>query len=294
MKIAIRNKRVTFQLVVLTILAAVLFNGCVSGKKTRMTRFYVEYARGKSFPTYADLAIKYDNHGYKFHNLYLEDDSFFPDNSIIPKAFLEPLIKFKFNDALKAFTEPYYSYRFIYFLKSNPHIGIGYEFIHSKVFMLDKDQLVHMTGLYNGEPIDGMVRVGDYIDMFNVSHGINHVSLHLVYRWMLKKTEKINDGRWQPFVSLSGGPAIPHLELDTIDNGEVNKRAYSYQGGIRNWGIGAGAGIRFKPWRHLGFYMEYKFTYTNLQSMRFDDLEDTKVKMAFSTHHLQWGISLMF
>lgn len=295
MKTAIKsNRAMTSLLAILALMAATLFTGCVSGKSNRMTRFYIEYARGKSFPTHSDLAIKYDNHGYKLHNLYLEDESFFPDDSIVPNAFFNPLFKFKFNDALKAFTEPYYSYRFVYFLKGNPHIGIGYEFIHSKVFLMDLDQQVRMSGVYNGEPIDQMVRVGDYIDMFSVSHGVNHVSLYLVYRWMLNKTEKIKDGRWQPYVSLSGGPAIPHLELDTKDNGKVTSRAYSYQSGWRNWGLGAGAGIRFKPWRHLGFYMEYKLTYTNLQSMRFDDMEDTRVKMAFSTHHLQWGISLMF
>ena len=272
-----------------------LFANCAANPaKTRMTRVYIEYSRGKSFPTTSDLAMKYDTHDFTMHGLYLEDESFFPDDSIIPNAFIKPLLRLKFNDAQKAFTEPYYSYRFIFFLKRNPHIGIGYEFIHSKVFLMDMDQRVRLSGTYNGAPIDKTVRVGDYLDLFSVSHGVNHVSLHLVYRWMLKKTPVIKDGRWQPYLSLSLGPAVPHLELDTKENGVPKKRAYSFQGSWRNWGLGLGTGIRYKPWRHFGFYMEYKLTYSYLHGMHFDEPADTNVRMDFFTHHLQWGISLMF
>jgi len=272
-----------------------LYVSCASNpKNTRMTRFYFEYSRGKSFPTYSNLSLKYDNNDYTFHHLYLEDESFFPDDSIIPNAFIKPLFRLKFNDAQKAFTEPYYSYRFIYFFKKNPHIGIGYEFIHSKVFLMNMDQQVRISGTYNGAPIDEKVRVGDYLDLFSVSHGVNHMSLHLVYRWMLKKTPVIKDGKWQPFVSFSVGPTIPHLELDTKENGVSQKRAYSFQAGWRNWGLGLGTGVRFKPWRHLGFYLEYKLTYSYLHDMHFDGVENTNVSMDFFTHHLQWGISLMF
>lgn len=282
-------------LILIVSMTAALFSGCASGKKTRMTRFYVEYSRGKSTSMDTDIAMKHGNSDYTLHDVYLEDESFFPDNSIIPNAFLKHLIKFKLNDAQKAFTEPYYSYRFIYFLKKNPHIGIGYEFIHHKVFFLDKDQRVRMSGTYKGEPIDETVRAGDIMDWFSVSHGINHISLHLVYRWMLKKTAKIKDGRWQPFVSLSAGPTVPHLEVDLVeDDGSVNRKAYSYQASWRNWGLGFGTGVRFKPWRKLGFYLEYKLTYSHLHGMHFDDMPGSNVKMDFFAHHLQWGLSFMF
>jgi len=276
-------------------LTAISFSGCASSTPNpRMTRFYVEYSRGKSFPTHADVSLTYDNHRYTLYNMYLEDESFFPDDSIIPNAFVKPLLKLKFGDALKAFTEPYYSYRLVYFLKKNPHIGIGLEFIHMKVFLMDMNQRIRLSGVYNGQPIDQTVRVGDYLDMFNVSHGVNHIGLHFEYRWMLKKTPSIQDGVWQPFTSLSFGPAVPHLELNTKENNEVHKRAYSFQAGWKNWGFGLGTGIRFKPWRHFGLYMEYKLTYSYLHDMHFDDMENTNVSMDFFTHHLQWGFSLMF
>ncbi|MCP5048649.1 MAG: porin family protein [bacterium] len=286
-------KRLIATAMILT--TALLLTHCASGgKKARMTRTYFEYSRGKSFPTHSDLGIRFKNHDYTLHGVYFEDESFFEDNSIIPNAFLKPLFSLKFNDAQKAFTEPYYSYRFIHFLKKNPHIGIGLEFIHLKVFILDKDQRVRMSGIYKGEPIDETVRIGDYIDQFNISHGVNHVGLHLVYRWMFKKTPRIPDGKWQPYTALSIGPTFPHIELDVIEDGIKEKGAFSYQGSKRNWGFGLGAGVRYKPWRRFGFYLEYKLTYSNLKGMRFDDMEDTNVSMAFSTHQIQWGLSLMF
>jgi hypothetical protein len=276
------------------VLTVIVFAGCSAGiKESRMTRFYIEYSRGKSFPNRSDVSMKYQNHDFTFHHLYLEDESFFPDDSIIPNAFIKPLLRLKLNDAQKAFTEPYYSYRFIYFLKRNPHIGMGFEFIHSKVFLLDMNQRVRLSGIYNGEPMDRTVRVGDYLDLFNVSHGVNHVGLHLVYRWMWKKTPGIVDGRWQPYVALSFGPTVPHLELNTKENSVPQKRAYSFQASWRNWGAALGTGIRYKPWRHFGFYLEYKLTYSYLHGMHFDEPENTHVGMDFFTHHLQWGISLM-
>jgi len=283
---------ITIQLLALT---AAVFTGCACGTKgSRMTRFYVEYSRGKSFPTHSDVSMKYENHDFTFHDLYLEDESFFPDDSIIPNAFIKPLLELKLNSAKKAFTEPYYNYRFIYFLKKNPHIGIGYEFTHLKVFLLDKSQRVRMSGIYNGAPINETVTVGDYLDTFSVSHGVNHVGLHLVYRWMLKKTPAIKDGRLQPYVAVSFGPTVSHLEVNTRENGVPRKRAYSFQFNLRNRGLGLGAGLRYKPRRHFGFYLEYKLTYSHLHGLRFDEPGNTNVSLDFFTHHLQWGVSLMF
>ena len=85
-----------------------------------MTLNYFEYNRGKSFPVTTDIGLQYGSNSLHFYDVHLDDDSFFPDNSIIPNAFLKPLFKLRFSDALAAFTEPYYGYRFIHFFKKNP------------------------------------------------------------------------------------------------------------------------------------------------------------------------------
>ncbi len=269
-----------------------VLSGCASSGA--MTRTYFEYSRGKSFPTHSDVRFRYGNNDYTLHNLYLEDKSWDRDESIIPNAFVIPLFTGHFGEAVADFTEPYYSYRLIHFLKNNPHIGLGLEFVHLKVVLLDPDQRVRMTGMADGAPIDATVTVGDYLGGFNVSHGVNHAGVHFVYRWLLKKTPEIADGRLQPYVNASFGPAVPHLELKTNDNGVVTQRAYSYNTSFKNWGGGVGAGVRYKISRLFGLYMEYKLTYSHLRSMRFDDIDDTNVTMSFWTNHLQWGLSVMF
>lgn len=268
--------------------------GLTMTEKGEMAVNYFEYSRGKSSHTTSDLYLKYDNNEYTFKDMKLIDKSFFPDDSIIPNAFLKPLFKIQLGDALKAFTEPYYSYRFIHFLKTNPNIGIGIEFIHLKVFLEDVDQNLKTEGIMEGKAINSNTRVGDYITMFNVSHGVNHLGLHLTYRWMLNKNEKIKDGKIQPYVNFSIGPAIPHLEMDLVKEGIPTRVAYSYQAGLKNWGMGAGAGIRFKPWQRFGFYLEYKLTYSHLYDMSLDNIQSSSVKMSFAVHHLQWGLSFMF
>jgi len=269
--------------------------GITTTKNGKMAVNYFEYSRGKSSHTTSDLHLKYINNNYTFKDMKLIDKSFFPDDSIIPNAFFKPLLRLNPGDALKAFTEPYYSYRFIHFLKNNPNIGIGIEFIHLKVFLEDMNQILNMTGQLNGKQINQNAKIGDYITMFNVSHGVNHFGLQLTYRWMLNKTKKIQDGKVQPYVNIAVGPAVPHLEMDMLENRTPRRVAYSYQSGFKNWGIGAGAGIRFKPWQRFGFYIEYKVTYSHLYDMYLDELKDSSnIQMSFSVHHLQWGLSFIF
>ncbi len=283
------------KLVLTVLLIALALSGCVSGKRnTGITLNYFEYSRGTSFPNKADINMKYENNDFSLKDVKLDDQSFFEDHSIIPNAFIKPLFNLKISDAVKAFTEPYYSYRLIHFFKNYPNFGIGVEFIHLKVFLMDLDQNIHLKGKLNGENIDEVVRVGDYLNMFSISHGVNHAAFHLVYRWLFSPSIKVPEGRWQPYVNVSFGPAIPHLEIDTVEEDGYKRRAYSYQSALTNWGFGVGTGIRFKPWRKLGFYFEYKFTYSYLKGMHFDEVTDTRVSVDFFTHHLQWGLSFMF
>ncbi len=283
-----------YKIIFLLVTISLLF-GCATAKKNNgIALNYFEYSRGKSFPTKADIYMKYENNDFTMENVLLNDESFFEDKSIIPNAFLKPLFNLKIANAVKAFTEPYYSYRFIHFFKNYPNFGIGVEFIHLKVFLTDKDQKVHLSGKYKGENIDETVRAGDYFDLFSISHGVNHASFHLVYRWLFSPSLKVPEGRFQPFVNVSFGPAIPHLEIDTVEDEGPQRRAYSYQSALTNWGFGFGTGIRYKPWKKLGFYLEYKLTYSYLKGMHFDEITGTRVSVDFLTHHLQWGLSFMF
>lgn len=195
--------------------------------------------------------------------------------------------------ALDAFTEPYYGIRFIHFFKNNPHWGIGLEFIHQKIFIEDSRQKVSVSGSIDGIPVNEIAPINKYVDYFSVSHGINHLGLTVVYRMLLSQSSRIPEGRIQPFFSLSAGLAIPHLELKLSET-TPEWETFAYQPDFRNFGLGAGTGIRFKLSRHFSLYGEYKLTYSHLHGMDLEDRPGSSIKMQFLSHHLLWGLAYVF
>ena len=270
--------------------------GCSTASSAgKMTLNIFEYNRGYSFPNVSDVVITTAAGETRFHDMRLEGSSFYPDNSIIPHAFFEPLLNLRFGDAIKAFTEPYYGIRFYHFFKNHPHWGFGIDFIHFKVFMADpQTQRVSVTGPWPNVQPDGKILLDDHFSMLNVSHGVNHITLTGIYRLFLFPSVKIPDGRLQPFVSLGAGPAVPHLQLTLKQDGQLAPKAFSYQLRLGNWGMGLGAGFRWKISPRFGLYGEYKWTYSILNEMHYDNGEDGKVSMRFPTHHLVWGLSFVF
>ena len=265
----------------------------LKAERNKITLNYIEYNRGMSFPTNARIRILYPGkYDLTFHSVDMTDNSFYPDNSIIPNAFFAPLFKGNFREALYAFTEPYYGIKFTHFFKSRPNWGIGIEFIHLKVFVPEKEQLVHITGREGADEVNKLDSIHNYISSFNVSHGVNHISFSVVYRLMLLPSEKIPAGKIQPYASLSFGPCAPHPQLRLT--GEENYKAFSHQFSFSNLGLGLNLGARFQLLKHLGFYIEYKFTYSFLNDMHFDDDPKSKIQTSFPDSHLAWGISMGF
>jgi hypothetical protein len=269
------------------------FPGLLKAEQNKMTLDYIEYNRGMSFPTKAQIRILYPGrYDLTFHSVDMTDKSFYPDNSIVPNAFFAPLLKGNLKDALFAFTEPYYGIKFTHFFKSRPNWGIGIEFIHLKVFLPEKEQIVHITGTEGTEEVNRSESIHNYIRSFNVSHGVNHISLSVVYRLMLLTSEKIPAGKIQPYTSVSFGPCIPHPQLRL--NGEDSYKAFSHQFSFGNLGLGLNLGARFQLFKCFGFYIEYKFTYSLLNDMHFDDDPTSKIRTSFPNSHLAWGISCGF
>ena len=280
---------------IILLFGLILLNSLVFSKnkekdeRHRYHLFYIEYNRGFSSPTTSNIHLKTATQDLTFYNVHLEDNSFFPDNSIIPNAFFKPLFKGDIVGAVKATTEPYYGIRIYHFLKTHPEIGFGIDFIHFKVFLPDESQNVQIKGTDNKNKIDRTDDIHNYFYSFNVSHGVNHIGLSFVYRKMFLKSEKYPDGKVQPYFSFHIAPCIPHHEIK-LQGSELE--AYSYQLKFPNLGFAIGLGSRFHLFNHLGIYIEYKYTYTFLRNLVFDNGEG-KVQLNFGVHHIIWGFSLI-
>lgn len=285
-----KRSRIVFLLIVLVFINLSVFSSeKKEKKKQKLHLFYIEYNRGISSHTSSNIHLITQNQNLIFYNVRLIDNSFFPDNSIIPNAFFKPLFKGDIVNAVKATTEPYYGIRIYHFLKKHPEIGFGIDFIHFKVFLSDESQNVQIKGTDNGEQIDKTDDIHNYLFSFNVSHGVNHIGLSFVYRKMFLKNLKFPDGRIQPYFSFQIAPCIPHHEVK-LKNSDLE--AYSYQIKFPNFGFGVGFGSRFHLFNHFGLYIEYKYTYTFLRNLVFDNGEG-QIKLNFGAHHLIWGFSLI-
>ncbi len=249
---------------------------------------YIEYNRGWSSPTNTDIKFSSKDLNFEIKDVHLIDNSFFPDNSIIPNAFIKPLLKLDIVGAIKSTTEPYYGIRVFYFLSNSSKFGFGIDFIHFKVFVPDSSQTVFIKGSIFDENISSYEDIHKTIKYFNVSHGVNLIGLTVIYRKQFKKIKKIPDGKVQPYISLALGPCIPHTELKfSWDREPAN---YSYEIRWGNYGAGLSAGVRLHVKKHLGFYLESKLVYTNLANLSFYNGEG-KISMRFSTFHILWGVS---
>lgn len=175
-----------------------------------------------------------------------------------------------------------------------PNIGIGIDFIHLKIFMGTPEKHYWATGKQDGEPANARLRIGGHITRFSVSHGVNYLGLSASYRWLLRPTARVPSGSLQPHVTASIGPCIPHHELDIPgDEDQSIRKAYSYQLGFPNWGVALSGGVRWR-WSHrFALFAEYKFTYTILDDLRFDDGSDGRAWVSFFGHHYQWGLALV-
>ncbi len=247
--------------------------------------FYIQYNRGWSSSTVADIRFESTDFFLEFENVKMENNSFFPDNSIIPNAFIKPLLKLDIVSAIKATTEPYYSIRMFYFPKPSANMGFGIDFIHFKVFVPDDELKVPVKGELNGEAVQETTNIHKYINYFNVSHGVNFLGLTFYFKKNLK-TKSLN---FEPYILTGIGPCIPHQELRFVWDKEP--ASYTYIINIRNYGIALSTGSLIRISNKFGIYFEIKKTFTHLGKLPFYNGEGHS-SLNFSVFHIVWGITI--
>ena len=184
----------------------------------------------------------------------------------------------------KDFESPiYYGGRLAYFLSRQSHWGFGAEFFHMKMYAQTDDR-VHVTGHRDGISINDDERIGDTIESFSLSHGLNYALGDIVYRWLPGRRGQDFLGHLEPYAGLGLGLTIPHVESSV--NGNFHEE---YQ--VHGPGVQALAGVNVLLTRHIGLMFEYKFTYSNLDSL---DIPGGSIEVTPLTHHLVTGLTFSF
>src|SRR4051794_1860978 len=124
--------------------AVVMLSPARPARSDNMLAFYA----GKSFTQDTSLTLRQpaQNTNLTFHGVSYNDSSF-----------KDPI---------------YYGLRATHFFKARPYLGVALDFFHYKVYA-QTDKEVHATGTENGVPVDRDQLLGDTIQHFSISHGVN-------------------------------------------------------------------------------------------------------------------------
>ena len=214
---------------------------------------------GKSFTHRGDLEIDQPAQG---------TDLTFSDIHYADESFRSPI---------------YYGARIGYFFESHPHLGVELEFFHFKVFS-DPDEPVTTSGTWRGSPIQQTQALGDIVQRFSISHGVNFLLINLVGRYGLFQSPGASAHRVQLLGRFGIGPAILHPE-STL--GGVPEEHYE----LNRPGVQLAIGSSIPLGSRISLLAEYKFTYNKVADAEID--EGTATTSLF-THHLIGGVEVHF
>ncbi len=154
----------------------------------------------------------------------------------------------------ESFTPPlYYGVKVGGYLRSRPRWGLELDFTHYKVYART-ERTVPVTGTWDGAPVDGSARLGERVQAFSISNGVNTLALNVLYRWPGRPTSRFPFGHLQPYVG--GGPAYYILHPENTIGGERNDE--KYESSCVGWQLLGGAhyGLRART----SLFVEAKYS----------------------------------
>lgn len=221
---------------------------------------FLDLYLGKSFTQDSDIHIKQSR---------LASDYTFEDVTFDDHSFESPL---------------YYGLRAGYFFESHPWLGLGVEFFHFKI-KADASEVRPFRGTRDGSSVAGAVPVNSVVQRFEVSHGVNYLTLDALFRYpLLTSPERFPHGRLQLYTGVGLGPVIAYPEM-RIDNVRAEP---GYE--IAGLGVQGFVGMRFPIFKYLGAFGEYKFTHSALSV----SVPSGTGRVQENTHHLVGGLTIHF
>jgi opacity protein-like surface antigen len=107
------------------------------------------------------------------------------------------------------------------------------------------------------------------------------MAFHLVGRYGFMPDQEVPFGRLQPYVGIGPGLVVLYAEADSA----------------KNFGLEVEAGLRYMFTKHLGSFLEYKFSKqwaVELESQRLGNLPASTAEFDFSRHQVVAGVSYHF
>jgi len=187
-------------------------------------------------------------------------------------------------------TPLYYGLRTAYFPASFSNLGLEAEFIHAKIYS-KSEQMVYVSGIMEGEPIDSIIRFGEMVQGFSMTHGLNFLFFNLVGRLPIVsvidrsasggKDKNDEQDKVVLYGRLGIGPLIPHTESVVDGHGreqyELHGPAYQIA-----------TGMEINIWRKLFLLLEYKYTLVKVNEAK---IALGHASTELNTNHWVFGLS---
>lgn len=188
----------------------------------------------------------------------------------------------------------FYGARIACWLDAAPNVGFCLDFTHAKVFADTTDPRPR-RGTIAGEPVSADGPLGDALAAFELSHGLNTLTLNAMHRWFLGPGGSRDDsclGRLQPYVGLGAGLSVSHVEAAAADAlGAARTFEYQLTGPVAQGFVGANVDLARWDWASLSLFLEYKLAWT---AVRADLADGATVRLAPWTSQFILGLSIEF
>jgi opacity protein-like surface antigen len=175
---------------------------------------------------------------------------------------------------------PYYGLRLTHFYERHPNWGAALDYTHYKMYA-KTDRVINADGTWRGSPVTGPTPLNQYVQRFEISHGVNVLSLNGIYRWL---DSGLAAGRLEPYAGVGLAYYRPHAESTLGD--------VPFETGYQASGFGYQllAGAQYRINERLGFFLETKFNSGTAKV----DIAGGRAETPLRTFHVIGGISFRF
>jgi opacity protein-like surface antigen len=175
---------------------------------------------------------------------------------------------------------PYYGLRVTHFFEQRPNWGVALDFTHYKMYA-QTDRVLPVQGVWKGAAVNTDARMDQYVQHFEISHGVNMLSLNGIYRWT---SPYFLGGRLQPYLGAGLAYYRPHSE-NTVDN-------RSYETGYEASGFGYQllGGARYQLSGRWAAFAEMKFNSGTAEV----GIADGRAETPLRTFHALGGVQYSF
>lgn len=181
-------------------------------------------------------------------------------------------------DAKPSRPAPYYGLRLTHFFERHPNWGAALDFTHYKIYA-QTSRPVDIVGTLQGTPVATTSQMSRYVERFEISHGVNLISINALYCWHGFAGERL-----QPYVGAGLGRYLLHAE--SVVGGRSHETGYQASG----FGYQVLGGIHYRLSEKFGAFVETKYDRGTAKV----DIADGTAQTRLRSLHVVAGLSYRF